>query len=245
MFPISLLGLQAFVLTKNKNRLVFLTFGITGIVYSYVALVSSDTKWLAFATGSTPLGIAALIFIYEFYKETDKNNIKMKFVSTVCLCAVISFQLCGQCYIRAERNYLDKTSGELNTVINYGAAKGIITDSNNADMYEAVYADVEKMRKITDENNNLNFLSLSLFPSIYLDMDYQYGTFSSWTYFQNAENFPKMNERLKKYYRDNPYKDPDCIYILNDDLDILETLDFTDFSKYKRIEIKSGTVFIK
>ena len=245
MLPVSFLGIQALVLTKKRNWLLFLSLGLTGIIYSYIAFISSDTGLKAISTGSVPLGIAAWILIYDFYKESEIKTKTFKPIPIILLCGIIFVQLFGQMVLKIQRNYWDEKTENLNSVISVGAANGIITTYNNKTNYENVYDDIEKIKQAASGEKNLNFLSLSLFPSIYLDLDYNYATYSSWTYFQNSKNFERLNERLKRYYSSCPNKVPDCIYILNDDLEFLELLDFTDFSEYTKHNLKSGVLFMK
>lgn len=245
MFPVSLLGLQAFILTKKKNWQLLIIFGVTAAVYSYVALVSSDTIWFAFSTGTVPLGLVSFVMILDLYQEIDKSKIAVKWASGFILFAIIMVQLCGQGYIRLNRNYWDETGFVLSSKIKVGSAKGICTSAGYKASYESVYGDLTRIMELTGENKKTKFLSLSLFPSVYLDLDYEYGTCSSWTYYQNRKNFPEMNRKLNQYYASHPEKIPDCIYILNDDIELLGQLDFVNFSDYKQIDLETGRVYIK
>ena len=242
MFPMAIVGLQTFVLTKNKNYLLMFSFWITGIIFGLICYISSDTGIMAISTGVAVSSIASIIIIFDFYKElnTTLNKKIYKNIALLSMSMLIVGQIGGQTYLRVVRSYWDELLPSLNKTIPSGAAKGITTTDENCVLYMQVYNDAKKIKDIY--NQECSFLSIGLFPSVYIDMDFEYGTYSSWVFTNNKANYEIENEKLKKYYNNYPDKKADIIFsnvgYVND------YMDFVDFSEYDALEMQSGIWYV-
>ncbi|MCH5303583.1 MAG: hypothetical protein J1E41_01855 [Ruminococcus sp.] len=244
MFPICYMGLQAFILMKNRNMLLMFSLGVSGLIYAICGYIASDTGVYAISNGATVASMASIVMVYLFSKENmtlTQKDIR-RIVLTGVLSLTIAVQLGGEAYLKLTRTYWDSEFTSLNEVISDGAAKGIITTSEKAEIYNKVLADINTIK--ADVHGEKKFLSLSLFPSIYLDMDYDYGTYSSWTYANNRLNLPLVNEKLKKYYNLNPEREASIIYISNEDFESVDEFDFVDLSKYEEVKLETGVFYI-
>ena len=247
MFPVVFLGAQSFILNENKKYELFFSLSVPGLIYAVCAYCSSDTKIAAFCTGITVTNLASIIFISEFLSETyllyNKNYLKR--IIVVVSVIVFSFQIGGLAFLRVSRTYWDSLYlfRKLNTSISCGVAKGIITKENTANKYELVYNDVVAVKKQISADDG--FLSLSIFPSIYLDMNTKYATFSSWTFSENKKNYELVNKKMKTYYEINPEKTASTIYISYDDIDCNNHIDFVDLKNYKAVQMKSGIFYFR
>lgn len=247
MIPLFFVGIQAFILVKRRDAALTSVFGVSGIIAAFVWYYSSDTKIPSFSNGFVLINVVSVIYIYRLYSELSvkMNKPLPKRLLSLLLACVVFGQVGTEFYIKVRRSYWDELFPTLNNTIQVGAAKNIRTCDYNADNYNMVYEDVEEMQRLTKADRTKKFLSLSLFPSIYLDMDYQYGTFSSWTYTGNSFDYDALNRKLTRYYELNPSKVADVIYINSDDRESLSLITCIDFSKYSETELKSGSVFIK
>lgn len=242
MFPLTVLGLQSFILTKNKNFSVLFSLWISGIIFAICSNESSDTGVLVFSMAATISGIGSLLLISSFARELDTQPIKIKKLVSFVLVAVFSLQLGCQFVTKVTRSYLDELLPMLDTRISVGVAKGIITTKENALKYEEVYEDLQTIK--TNASPDENVLIASLFPSAYLDLDMNYGTYSSWTYINNGKNFVEFTERLKTYYDLNPKKKPQYVYVLNEDMDYLPLIDdVVNLENYDIIQGERGMIF--
>lgn len=240
MIPVNVVGFQAFILLKKRDYKLAFSLGLIGVMYAVCAFFASDTKLMAFSTGITITGIASLIFIYNIYKESIQyeSNVFLPFVGILI---ILCIQIGGEGLLKLERSYWDGLFPNLTVRITEGSAKGIITTQQYAEKYEAVYDDVNMIKKMYGEGGKL--LSVTIFPSIYLDADYEYATNSAWTYSNNKLNYDILNEKLEKYYQLNSDKIPNIIYIGNDDSDM--EIRFIDLNAYKPIEGSTGVFYIK
>ena len=248
MIPLFFVGLQAFVFVKQRDSVLTLAFGVVGLISSFVWYFSSDTKIPSFSNGFVLINIASLIYLYRLHLESaiDLDKLILKRALPIALCFVlVCVQIGAELYIKVRRSYWDELFPALRTTIQVGAAKNLTTCDYYANRYNVVYDDVLEMRRLTGEDRSQKLLSLSLFPSVFLDMDYEFGTFSSWTFTGNALDFDSLNRKLTKYYEMNPTKVADIIYINNHDRDNIGMITSIDFSQYTEKKLKSGSAFLR
>lgn len=247
MIPLFFVGLQAFILVRQRDRVLTIAFGVVGWIAAFVWYFSSDTKIPSFANGFVLINIASIICLYKLYLESEisVDKLILKRALPLILVFAMCVQVGAELYIKVRRSYWDELFPALRTTIQMGVAKNITTCDYYANNYNDVYGDVQEIRHLTGEDTSKKFLSLSLFPSIYLDMNYEYGTFSSWTYTSNALDFEALNSKLAKYYELNPSKVAEIIYVNSADRENMDMITCIDYSQYTETELKSGSVFIK
>lgn len=247
LIPFSFIGLQSIVLIKTKPYVIILFFYIFGIFVAFCWYFSSDTGLMAFSNGLLITNISSIVCLYLLYSEAkDKmlpSNI-VKYIMVAGFSLVLSVQIGSELFIKVQRTYWDELFPSLNTSINVGASKNIITTESNAKEYTAIYEDVQKIKRLTDFDSSKKFLSLSLLPFIYLDLDYEYACFSTWTYSNNNNDFDIVNNKLEMYYDTNPEKRPDIIYINIEDNACLDQIKCIDLNNYVETKIKTGRVFV-
>jgi len=111
---------------------------------------------------------------------------------------------------------------------------------------ERVAGDLEKQGvRIIDSLDQAKPEDEVLFPSAYLDADMNYGSYSSWTYTNNQNEFDSFTQQLSYYYEQNPDKYPEYVYILESDFGQIELLnEVIDLDNYKMVEGKRGCIFV-
>jgi len=245
MFPITILGLQAYVLTSQKDHSLALSMGLTGILFSYLSSISSDTGILAITSGIVPASLASCILLAQLCSEyrSEKTSQWLRALVLVGMVMAVFGQIGSQTMIRYERNYWDELTQDLNTRISVGAAKGIITTEQYAEYYEQQYKNALAIKKNIGEDGKL--LVVSQEPIMYLDADVNYATNSSWVWYQNNCNFQVQNEKMNAYLSSHSNKTPDCIYILEDDFEYIDALTFIDIDAYDMVELPFGQAYYR
>ncbi len=244
MMPLTVLGLQAFILTKNKNFNVFSSLWIPGIIFAICSNESSDTGIMAVSMATTISGMGSFLLISLFAKEFNSESEKIKRLVSFGLMIIVCVQLGSQFTIRCMRNYLDYITPRLDTKISIGVAKGIITTKERALKYEEIYDDLQIIKNSASTDDNV--LIASLFPSAYLDLDMNYGAYSSWTYINNKKNFVDFTKRLGRYYDLHSEKMPKYIYVDNEDIGDLHLIDdVVNLENYDLVQGKRGMIFSK
>ena len=243
MFPISFLGLQAFILNKRKNWHLFICLWITGVLFGIVCYLSSDTGNMAIANGMVLSSLSGFVFIGDYYTENKSSSgIKHnKLIFFVCF-LIAAFQIGGELSIKVFRSYKTVLQ-DLNYKISVGAEKGIITTQKQYIEYEAMFNDIQSIRH--QKTNERSFLSVSLYPLAYIDMDYSYSTYSPWMFVNNKPDFKTESKQLEKYYELFPDRIPGVIFSSLGPNHLKNELQCIDYSQYKEYELPSGLWLIK
>lgn len=244
MFPLCILGLQAFILNKKKNWNLFICLWITGVLFAIVCYLSSDTGNMAIANGMVISTIASCVFLGDFYKEFHYIGANTnKKVICVLFSLAFALQIGSEFIIRTIRSYKDNLLPELIYQIPSGAAKGIITSKNNYEKYTTQYNDIQSINKDIHDKNS--FLSIGLSPYAYLNMDCDYSTYSVWVYTNNKPDYSAENKQLTEYLQLFPNKMPDVIYSNLEYNHLKDEIKCIDYSNYKTIELSSGLWLVR
>lgn len=224
MLPIVLLGLQSYVLTKKRDSR-FLWMWIAGGLFSVCVYLTSNLGVMAISFAMSIAGFASFISIGLMAKEqlqAAKEGIaKYKENKKISLCLISSLltivavavsatgQLASESYIRYMRTYWDGATVTLNTRINDGVAKDIVTTKTNAEEYTKYSTEVTEL---TDgmRDTDKRFLSLASKPWIYLEADMKYGSPSAWMFLSSNE---EIIEVCTRYIEMHPEHRPDVIYV--------------------------------
>ena len=247
LIPFSFIGIQSIVLIKPKPYVNILFFYVFGMIAAFCWYFSSDTGLMAFSNGLLISNISSIVCVYLLYSNVEDkllpSNI-VRYIMIAGLSLVLCIQIGSELFIKVQRTYWDELFPSLNTTISVGVSKNIITTESNAKKYTAIYEDVQKIKSLTDFDASKKFLSLSLFPFVYLDLDYEYACFSTWTYSNNSNDFDIVDKKLELYYATNPDKYPDIIYINKVDIDYLNQIRCIDLNNYSETKLTTGSVFI-
>ena len=244
MAPSAFLGLQAFVLNKNKDTDLFVCLWIPGVIFAVISYLSSDTGNMAIANGLSISTFAGFFFIGTYYRE-NKKNAGNQLQKSVCVMfsLVLAVQLGSELATRIFRNYRDQFLHQLTYKIPSGAEKGIITTKETCDAYTALHEDSQYIKTMMDDD--INFLSINLSPLSYLEMDCNYATYSTWVNTTNLANYEIENEELSRYFKVHPEKTPNVIYSSLGYNHLTKEFDFIDFSRFEKHKLGSGLWLVK
>ena len=245
MFPLSVLGLQAFILNIKKRWPLFICLWITGVLFAIVCYLSSDTGCMAIANGMVMSTISSFFFIFDLYDETRivSNNNKQR-VACILFSLILALQIGSELSIKIFRVYRGNLLPQMNYRVSSGVEKGIITSEDIGVGYEEIHNDVLQIKKMT--NNCKSFLSVGLCPVSYLEMnDYDYSSYSVWVYVNNKIDYETENKQLTKYYGLYPDKKPDIIYSNLALSELKNKITCIDYSMYQKYELSSGLWLVR
>ena len=213
----SLISFVLFAINDKRDWKMFFCFNIFGLLYSFGCYMASDTDIMAISTGLVVCGAPAVVYITNFINESQStNDNRNNNITKLCLVLIVFVQLASQLSIRIIRTYWDEPIWKLNSTIQYGAAKGLITSNFNKEYYENNYLHLTSLLSKIQHKKEDGFLSLSFYPVNYLDANMNISSYSTWTCsFDYDSNFISSIE--KKYYEINSNKIPDIIYLGNID----------------------------
>ena len=131
---------------------------------------------------------------YTFIKRGYQLMILMLFV----------LPLCYTIFFRIAEVYRDAPLEQLNTKIECGPAKGLITTEEHALQYSQLYDIIQKYKNV---KGRVFFTKLC--PWAYLCLNNRYGTHSSW-------RVALDDDLLLQYYYEKPENKPNIVFVLND-----------------------------
>ena len=213
MFPMIFIGITSYILCDRKPRRLFASLFVLGIIHSVALEMSSNQYFYVISMALASSNIASFIFLAQLLKEmkeTEDNfdyKILLKYSALAIVVLTIGIQGFLQLKSKAEHCFWESKIEQLTAEIPLGPAKGIMTTESNCNSYIEVYTDIANYNNYND--GNILFLSEKTWTYLAVDK-LSYGTLSAWITEGNTVSL----ERLEKYYKINPEKVPDYIYIL-------------------------------
>ena len=225
--PLFLFGLFAWLLLKDKkNNKALLFWLLSGFVYSELFDISSDAYVLGFLLGGVFVAPAVLIMIEKIIGEIRTDNkeredaggksakekaiILLNRAAVVALCLVAVSAPLGEIgtfiyetrYPYFEYRYGDFNDEKLDTKLDRGPMKGILTTSSAAEIYDKLLDDMDAIK----DNGNGAFY-VHDYAWLYLYVDRPYACYSTWYVDRDFES------RQLLYWKLHPDKFPEYVYI--------------------------------
>lgn len=215
MFPMIFMSITAYVLSENKNRELFASLFILGILYSVALCFSSNQYFFVTAMACSASNIAGFVFVGNLIKEMKASPdnldyaVPCKYFAFGITAFLIVLQACFQITVKAEHCFWESSPSQLSQTIQDGPAKGIKTTSANAENYGQLYNDINEYQSL--EKGNILFLTQKTWTYL-AAKDFPYGTLSAYVTGENQNSL----DRLRSYYSVNSKKIPKYIYIPKD-----------------------------
>ena len=215
MFPLIFIGITSYILCDKKQKALFASLFVLGIIYSFATAFSSNQYFYIISVSITATNMAGYVFLAQLIREmkTSQDNIEyavwVKRASFVFAAFMIFLQGAFQITVKATHCFWESgDTSALTSQISSGPAKGIYTNVNNFNTYETINNDL----KYYDNKEKDKILFLTSKTWCYLAADFPYGTMSAWIPGEKTSSI----ERLKTYYSVNPENIPKYIYIPKD-----------------------------
>ena len=229
MTPLIFLGTTSYVLGGEKPKQIFRGFFLTGIAYSVAVYLVSNTGFACISMAHSITNIASFVFLIGYAAQIARESKSMRTYLVLGMTGLVLLALFfSQIHIKTTNCFFDDKPRNLTYQIQLGPGKGIYTTTENGNRYNRIYSDIQTLPK----GEGKNLLVIAKEPWIYLmRSDLRSATYSAWVVSGGNE------ERLRMYYRYNPHKIPDYIYVLKDsplfDSIVFDTME--DYSVSKRI----------
>lgn len=197
MIDIALLGLAAFALLEEKPWELFFSFTATGLIYTFMNYLASNTGIYSIGMTLTVCGVGSIIYIVKLCQELRRQYHGKKrlclLISIICA-GILVTQLSSELFTRTIRQYWDEEPAALNETIQVGAAKGLRTTSERKEKYEQQYEELIKLLDAVKDKHNIRFVSFTAAPIIYLDADLKFGTFTAWNFSYTDSYMSYLNQ---------------------------------------------------
>lgn len=210
MIDIAMLGLAAFALLEEKPWDLFVSFTATGLIYTFLNDLASNTGIYAIGMTLSVCGAASIVYIIRLCQELGRQYLDKKqfhlLISLVCV-GIMATQLSSELFTRIIRQYWDEEPAALTETIETGAARGLRTTPERKEEYEQQYENLRTLLAPVKERQDIRFVSFAASPVIYLDADLKYGTFTAWnfSYKSNYMSYLEKYEEIVHHTEDNIY----------------------------------------
>ena len=210
MWPVNLLPPLILLLSGSRQiHRLFFSFYLPGILYSFCLNLSSNQQFYAISSASSVATIASIVILCLFASEWPSLRVPklLRFLSTVCLCAVFLLQFKYQSELRYQSLFWAGRLSEQTGYIDEGAYKGLYVSEDREKTYADSMKQMESLAQYAQPDDHVLILSQNTW--YYLMIDYRIGAYSGWLSGINASTI----DRLEAYYSLNPDKIPDVVWV--------------------------------
>ena len=246
MLPLAIVGGICYAADGKKDRDVFNYVWLTGWIYSYLMMLSSNNFYESLTASLTVTSVASAYFAgktaEELLQTKSRKNVSSAFLcvgSAALVCAAVVFSKQEV----ARGTYFDFATfptAMLDAEIEKGPANGLLTYNDDKIRYDVIYEQSEPARKAKVEN----VLYASHDAWLYLADEKRSAGYSAWLSIDYPQN---TLGRLKEYERLNPSKAPDVLYIENNENADKPMLfaELIDTEQFELTEAGTAYTFIK
>ena len=182
MIDLALLGLVAFALLEEKPWDLFISFTVTGLIYTFMNNLASNTGILSTGMTLSVCGVGSIAYIMELCQELRKQYLykrRIHFLIPFICAGIMMTQFSSELFTKIIRQYWDEEPAVLTETIQVGAAKGLKTTPERKEEYEKQYEELKSLLDLVEEKEEKRFVSFTASPIVYLDADLKFGTFTA------------------------------------------------------------------
>ena len=210
-------ALPAFLVSVQSRRheLAALLY-LLGIGVSVVFFLSSNTGLDAMSVGFCVSSMGAMLFLGRAFEAFRPFGSKVRALCRAMLCALLLITLTLCAAHRFLGIYRDASLPGLDTRLQSGPAKGLLTTQDHAGQYGSILRTIEEVEAQVPDAAVLHSKRA---PWAYLCTDWAYGTPTAWT-------TDISSERLPAYYALHPDRQPTLVFLYSPDVGHFETAPF-------------------
>lgn len=207
MFPLAVSGLYFYVVYRNPiARKLFYGIWLPGVMYTLCINLASNQDFYAISSASTVPLVASVMIITVSLKQIlsgeEARILKLGLVLSALL--LFTLQGCLQTHLRWDPIFFDTTIADQTVEVSDGPSKGLLLSAYKSSDYLSAFESVSQLKP------GGTVLLLVNRPDCYLFGDWKNGSYSAW-----LGGTPKPNtlDRLELYYRLNPDKLPEQVFV--------------------------------
>lgn len=209
MFPLAPLGLVAYILLEEKPRELFWACYVPGVLYSFCVSASSNMGFLVLSMALSVADISGIIFIGLLTRQIRALPVKNAVFGQISAVISVACLFVLVVAVKATHCFWNGSPAQLDSRIEDGAARGVITSEELCADYGRIYDDLQYYA----DKPRGGILVYAQETWCYLILnDYPYSSFSAWLSGLDGTT----EQRLELYYDLNQEKYPEYIYILKD-----------------------------
>ena len=206
MFPLAPVGLMAFAVTEKRDLRVFLFPFLGGMTYSLCIFFSSNNGVYILTAMSAAANVGSILLIGGALAEARESGRQLYRDLSCLLIILFAAQYSLMVYTKVHHKFWSSAdNSSLTQVIQEGPYRGIrVTPETEA----AYLAELETLRPLFDKEGSVLYAAGRTWYYL-ATPELGIGSYSAWLSGQTDITI----ERLDIYYRQNPEKLPDYIFI--------------------------------
>lgn len=206
--PFAVLSTLCYILSDNKNKTIFYCMCVPCLIATFFQYLAADTHLGVIGVLLAIYNVAGVFFAKDLYKEihleredseeivNKKAIIRCRRLIIIGFCLQIAFYGIFYSYGQLHTNFVKATEGPYS---------GLYMTETQYNRYSKILDDLDTIKASTSEDDQILVVSYSNW--IYLYLERPMATYSAW--YRGILNA----EQLKRYYKENPDKKPDYVYI--------------------------------
>ena len=203
LFPLACSGLFAFITDRDRDWKTFGLFYLPAMLYTFLIHCGSNQAFYVISGASAVASAPAILLLCRrFAGIKNKKGILTRGLTA----ALIAASCVGITVCRVRDAFWDGSVDKLDHWIGRGANAGVWTTQERHQVYETLYDDTQQIRM---QEGKVLYYSRDTY--LYLMDDKEMAAYSAWLAIDYENN--SEWQRLLSYYRLNPDKLPDCIYL--------------------------------
>ncbi len=207
MLPLAFLGLEAYILTKTKDKNLFFICFLPAALFTMIVQYATNTGIVTISAAYGLCSMFSVILIWDCGKAiltSQSLSMKKRRLTVGFLVLALAAQFVGSFYLRMTFAWGDDKTWRLDTRMERGPLKGVYTVKEQAEEYELVLEELDTLR-FTEEDR---LLVVGVAPWIYLYVDAACGSYSTWQVHEGST-------QLIDYYALHPDKFPTVVYMMH------------------------------
>lgn len=241
MFPVNIIALECvFLFPKEKKiKRIFCVNWILGIAYSLCIHFSSNNTYYVIMSASTVSLVGSIVILCISVTKVRQNTHGF-WKKMVGLAAVVLFvlQIGFETYLRYSQVFGEDDGMAAQTeLITEGPDKGLLVTTEVTDEYNNMLEIKNEIEEKYGKEKSILVLSPNTWYYFMFE-NYRNSSYSAWLSGVNEDSI----NRLKEYYKINPDKFPDLIYIDSDYIEFED--DLIDNCSFTKEMFTDGSVLI-
>lgn len=207
MLPLAFLGLEAYILTKDRDRRLFYCGYVPAALFTMIVQYATNTGIVTISAAYGLCSMFSVILIWDCGREIHASHsmsAKSRNVAVGFLALALALQFAGTFYLRMSFAWGDDKTWRLDTRMERGPLKGVYTVKEQAEEYNTVLRELDGL-ELTEEDE---LLVVGVAPWIYLYTDAGCGSYSTWQVHEGST-------QLTDYYALHPDKFPTVVYMMH------------------------------
>lgn len=236
--PFSVISLVCYILTEKKNKALFYCMYAPCLIASFFHYLAADTLLGAIGVVLAVSNVAGVIFAMDLWKEmrvasTDATETTEK-QKTSPLGNIIIVAFCLQILFYGLFYQHGQIYGKNAPKATIGPYQGLYMSELEYDKYSKCISDMDLIKERSYEDDPVLFVSYKNWMYLYMERPFAVHT----TWYRGQPEIDVLNE----YYKENPNKTPEYIYIETSDPENYDPQMFDPMFDFTRENLSNGVL---